>query len=128
MTEGYIVKDYGQRVKRYCQMLDLKDDAKLIEEYCHLHSEEQSWKEIQDGIHEVGILEMDIYRLKNHLVMIVETPLDFEWEPAMERLAALPRQSEWENLVEKYQQCKPRSTSNEKWKMMERMFHLYRWS
>ena len=30
MTEGYIQKVFGQRVKRYCQTLDLKADASLI--------------------------------------------------------------------------------------------------
>ena len=57
--------------------------------------------------------------------MIVETPVDFEWETAMAKLATLPRQAEWEQLVDKYQQCLPGGSSDDKWKMMERMFYLY---
>ena len=43
-------------------------------------------KEILAGIREVGILEMEIYILGTRLFMIVETPLDFDWDTAMERL------------------------------------------
>ena len=53
------------------------------------------WREIRDGIRAVGILEMEIYILDTSLFMIVETPLDFDWDEAMARLATLPRQAEW---------------------------------
>lgn len=125
MTEGFRVKEYGQPVKRYCQTMDLKDNPELIKEYRKRHSESESWKEILDGIREVGILEMEIYILGTRLFMIVETPLDFDWDTAMARLATLPRQQEWEEYMAKFQDCDPSSTSDEKWKMMDRMFHLY---
>lgn len=124
-TEGYSVKQYGQPVKRYCQMLDLKDDPELIAAYKKLHSEECHWKEIRDGIKEVGILEMEIYILENHLFMIVETPLDFDWDAAFAKLATLPRQDEWEAEVGKFQVCEEGATSDQKWRMMSRMFFLY---
>lgn len=57
--------------------------------------------------------------------MIVETPLDFDWNEAMSHLARLPRQAEWEDFVAAFQACPPGSTSAEKWQMMERMFYLY---
>ena len=125
MTQGYDVKDYGQRVKRYVQTMNLKDDPELIALYRKAHSKEENWKEIRDGIREVGILEMDIYLLGTRLVMIVETPLDFDWDSAMARLATLPRQAEWEDYVARFQQCAAGSTSDEKWQMMERIFRLY---
>lgn len=125
MTEGYVVKQYGQPVKRYCQTMDLKDNPELIAEYRKRHSEKEAWKEILDGIRQVGILEMEIYILGTRLVMIVETPIDFEWETAMEKLATLPRQQEWEEYMAIFQDCDPDATSDEKWQMMERMFHLY---
>ncbi len=37
-------------MKRYCQTLDLKEDEKLIEEYCHWHSPENIWPEIPAGL------------------------------------------------------------------------------
>ena len=125
MTEGYSVKEYGQAVKRYVQTMDLKDDPQLITEYRRRHSKEESWQEIRDGIREVGILDMQIFILGTRLVMIVETPLDFDWDSAMARLATLPRQQEWEDYMAMFQQCKEGATSDEKWQMMERMFYLY---
>jgi len=125
MTEGYRVREYHGPVKRYCQTLDLKDDPELIARYRRCHSREESWPEIREGIRQVGILEMEIYILGNRLFMIVETPLDFDWDEAMSRLATLPRQAEWEEFVAVFQACRPGSTSDEKWQMMERMFYLY---
>ena len=124
-TSGYICKEYGMPVKRYCQTMDLKNDPELIAKYKEAHDRYHSWPEIREGIKAVGILEMEIYILYNHLFMIVETPVDFDWESAMAKLATLPRQAEWEDYVAMFQQCKPGSTSDEKWQMMERMFYLY---
>lgn len=107
--------------------MDLKPDDTLIREYIHRHSKEESWPEILEGIREVGILEMEIYILGNRLFMIVDTPLDFDWESAMKRLAALPRQQEWEDFMAIFQQCNEGDTADDKWKMMERMFYLYDW-
>ena len=124
-TQGYQVKEYHQTVKRYCQTMDLRDNPELIAEYRRRHSREESWQEILDGIREVGILEMEIYILGTRLFMIVETPLDFDWDTAMARLATLPRQQEWEDYMAMFQQCAEGATSDEKWQMMERMFYLY---
>lgn len=111
--------------KRYVQMLDLPDNPQIIEAYRHWHSPEHHWKEIRDGIREVGILEMEIYILGTHLVMVVETPADFDWETAMNRLATLPRQAEWEAFMSTLQGCSETARSDEKWQMMEKMFYLY---
>ena len=125
MTEGYHVKEYGQPVKRYVQTMDLKDNPELSAEYKRRHSQAEAWPEILAGIREVGILDMQIFILGTRLVMIVETPVDFEWERAMARLATLPRQQEWEDYMAIFQQCADGATSDEKWQMMERMFYLY---
>ena len=123
--DGYKVQQYKCPVKRYCQTLDLKDNEALIAEYRKRHSEGEAWTEIIDGIREVGILEMEIYILGTRLFMIVETPLDFEWDEAMARLATLPRQAEWEDYMAEFQLVKAGMASAEKWLLMERMFHLY---
>jgi L-rhamnose mutarotase len=125
MTEGYLIKDYHGPVKRYVQTMDLKDEPALIARYRRAHSKEEAWQEILDGIRQVGILEMEVYIIGCRLVMIVEAPIDFEWENAMTRLAKLPRQEEWETFVAQFQRCDPSATSDEKWQMMERIFHLY---
>lgn len=113
------------KTKRYVQTLDLKDDPELISEYRKWHSEAYHWKEVVAGIRSVGILEMEIYILSNRMVMIVDTPEDFDWSSAMTRLSTLPRQAEWEAFVARLQGCDPNARSDEKWHMMERMFHLY---
>lgn len=122
---GYKQKQYSCLTKRYVQRLDLKSDEEAIRIYRKLHSEECHWKEIRDGIRDVGILEMEIYISDNHLVMVVEAPIDFDWDSSMAKLATLPRQLEWEELVGKFQNCSATDTSNEKWQMMNRMFYLY---
>ena len=106
--KGYPIKEHKQPVKRYCQTLDLKNEPKLIAEYRKMHSQGKIWPEIPAGIREV-----------------VETPFDFDWETAMKRLNTLPRQQEWEVFVSTFQQTASQASSNEKWKMMERIFHLY---
>lgn len=123
--EGYKVKEYDCLVKRYCQTLDLKDNPELITKYRECHSKEKSWAEVREGIRSVGILEMEIYILKNRLFMIVEAPLDFNWDVAMEHLSSLPRQAEWEEYVSIFQLCKPNVSSSQKWELMDRMFYLY---
>jgi L-rhamnose mutarotase len=123
--DGYPVQQYHGPVKRYCQTLDLRDNPELIAEYRRRHSQEHIWKEIPEGIREVGILEMEIYLLGTRLFMIVETPLDFDWDTAMARLGTLPRQAEWEDYMSEFQLVKAGMSSAEKWQLMERIFHLY---
>lgn len=122
---GYVQKLFGIKTKRYCQTLDLKNEPELIAAYKKLHEEGHVWREILYGIKEVGILEMEIYLLENRLFMIVETPEDFNWDESMAKLAKLPKQEEWEALTGKYQKTKDGATSSEKWRLMERIFHLY---
>lgn len=125
MKEGYQQKEYEKPIKRYVQCLELHDDPDMIATYRQLHSEESAWKEVLEGIKAVGILEMELYILDTHVVMIVDAPIDFDWQQAMDRLATLPRQAEWEASVASMQGCSQAARSDEKWQMMERMFHLY---
>ena len=125
-TAGYPQQTYAVPGCRYCQTLDLRDNPELIAEYRRLHSAEGIWPEIMAGIRAVGILEMEIYLLGTRLFMIVEAPADFDWDSAMQRLATQPRQAEWEALTAKYQLAGAGATSNEKWQLMERIFHLYK--
>lgn len=123
--KGYATKRFGQPTKRYVQTMDLNDDDELIVKYREAHDKEHFWDEIKRGIQSVGILEMELYILGRRLVMIVDAPIDFNWDNAMQRLATLPRQAEWERYVAQFQGCDADATSDEKWHMMERMFYLY---
>ena len=125
MTEGFKVQAYKQPVKRYVQTMTLKDNPDLIKRYMDAHRRENFWPEIKAGIREVGILEMEEYIVGDRVVLIVEAPLDFNWDEAMAKLARLPRQQEWEDYVALFQNCQKGETSDEKWRMMDRMFYLY---
>jgi L-rhamnose mutarotase len=93
--------------------MDLKSDDALIREYVLRHSQGKLWPEILEGIRSVGILEMEIYILGSRLFMIVETPLDFDWDSAMARLATMPRQQEWEDYMAIFQDCREGDTADE---------------
>ena len=123
--EGYQTKEFHGPIKRFCRTMELKNDTALITDYIKRHSKEEAWPEIRAGIRSVGILEMEIYIHDNRLFMVVETPIDFDWDTSMAKLAKLPRQQEWEDYMAVFQQCKEGDTAEEKWKMMKRIFHLY---
>jgi L-rhamnose mutarotase len=110
--------------KRYCKCLNLKNNPQLIEEYKKLHDIGMAWPEITSGMKEVGILDMEIYISGTNLFMIMDTKADFNHEQAMAKLAKLPRQSEWESLVSKYQQTSSETTAEQKWKLLERIYKM----
>ena len=109
-------------MKRFVKTLRLSDKKEDIAAYRKAHDE--IWPEIKAGIKEVGITSMELYLLGNLAVMIMETGDDVDVEAAMERLAGLPRQEEWEAFVGRYQECRPGDTSADKWHEMERIFAL----
>lgn len=121
---GYPTPTHLVKTKRYCQTLDLKNDPDLIQTYINRHSQAEAWPEILAGIRSVGILNMEIYLVDNRLFMVVDTPLDFDWDQAFTRLAGMPRQQEWEAYMSVFQQADPQATSSEKWKQMKRIFQL----
>ena len=45
-------------MKRYCQTLELRDDPEMVDKYVEAHA--HVWPEVQAGIREVGILDMQI--------------------------------------------------------------------
>lgn len=109
-------------MKRFCQTLTLIHDEEMIRRYVDAHA--HVWPEIQAGIREVGILDMQIYRLGCQLFMIMDTTDDFDFEADNARLAKLPRQAEWEAYVAQFQGCSPDAPSTAKWQLMERIFKL----
>lgn len=109
-------------MKRYCQTLTLVDDEAMIQKYCEAHA--QVWPEIQQGIREVGILDMQIYHFGRTLFMICDTVDGFDWDRDNARLATLPRQKEWEAYVAQFQGADPDAPSTDKWHLMEQIFQL----
>lgn len=109
---------------RFCKTLDLNNDPVLIENYKRIHSKENIWPEISQGMREVGILDMEIYLLGNRLFMIMDTVPDFDHDKAMKELASKPRQQEWETFVAQYQKTSSTATAEEKWTLMERIYKM----
>ena len=122
MEDGYIIRQHGEgAVRRYCRTLKLRS-PELAGLYRERHA--AVWPEITDGIRQVGILEMEIYMAGTLCFMIIEAPADLDLDAAMERLAGLPRQQEWEDFMSVFQEAEPGSTSADKWQPMERVFRL----
>lgn len=122
--KSYPIKKFDMPTRRYVRTLTLRDESK-IGEYCSRHTKELIWPEIIDGLKKVGVLEMEIYIRGTLLMMIVETPADFDWDSAMARLATMPRQQEWEDYMSELQEAETGASSSEKWQPMERMFYFY---
>ncbi len=125
LKDGYAVRKFAGETKRYCQTLDLRAHSELVAEYRRLHSREGVWPEILQGIRDSGVLEMEIYLRGTRLFMVVELPAEADWDSVMECMARQPRQKEWEALTAKYQEAQAGAKSDEKWRLMERIFHLY---
>ena len=107
---------------RYCLALDLKDDETLIHEYEKFH--QNVWPEIIDSIKDAGVIGMEIYRVSNHLFMIMETDENFSFERKNAMDNTNPKVQEWEELMWKYQQALPVAKPGEKWMLMNKIFDL----
>jgi L-rhamnose mutarotase len=107
---------------RYCLALDLQNDAALIAEYEDWHK--KVWPEIKKSIRDAGIVHMEIYRLGDRLIMILETSDDF----SLEKKAAMdlnnPIVRQWETLMSKYQRPFDWAKPGEKWMAMKKVFDL----
>ncbi len=107
---------------RYCLALDLKNDEKLIREYEAYHR--AVWPEIVDSIKDSGVETMQIYRVHNRLVMIIEVGDSFSFIKKREMDAKNPKVQEWETLMWNYQQALPKANPGEKWLLMDKIFEL----
>lgn len=121
LKQGYLKETAGTR-KRFCQFLSL--NPATLEEYRHWHDSRHIWPEIPEGIRKAGILDMEIFVIKDMAFMIIETPPDFDWDTAFGRLATFERQAEWEAFVGRFQNSGEGLRSEEKWQLVERIFSL----
>ncbi|MBF9254922.1 L-rhamnose mutarotase [Pontibacter sp. 172403-2] len=108
------------KMKRYCFVLDLKEDPDLIAEYEAYH--QAVWPEVLASMRDAGIELMEIYRWQNRLFMIMEVNDTFSFEQKAKRDAANSVVQEWEKLMWQYQQSLPGTAAGEKWQLMDRIF------
>lgn len=109
-------------MKKFCLALDLIDDPELIAEYEKYH--QNVWPEVKQSILDSGIINMEIYRIQNRLLMIVEADENFSFEAKNEADKNNLKVQEWEELMWKFQQHLPNSKPGEKWQLMDKIFSL----
>ncbi len=109
-------------LRRHCLALDLKDDPAVIAEYDRYHR--TVWPEILQSLREAGIDDMEIYRIENRLVMIIDVTERFTFEA--KQAADLKSQivQKWETLMGNFQQPLRSAKPGEKWLRMARVFSL----
>ena len=105
--------------KRYCLALDLKNEPDLIRKYEEHHK--KVWPEIIASIKTSGIEQMEIYRFRARLFMVMDVSDDFSFGKKGEMDRNNSKVQEWEELMWKYQQ--PLS-QGEKWVLLDKIFDL----
>lgn len=109
-------------LKRYYLALDLIEDPELISEYEELHK--KVWPEVIENIKRAGIAHMELYRVENRLVMVMDTNDTFSFERKSELDQSNEKVQEWEQLMWKYQKALPNSRPGEKWRLMDNVFSM----
>jgi L-rhamnose mutarotase len=109
---------------RHVLLLDLKDDAELIQDYERWHSAGAVPKAVIASIRSADIRSIEIYRSGNRLVMVMETGPAFD--PAAKAAAdrANPDVVAWEELMSRFQQPLAWTPEGEKWLAARRIFSL----
>ena len=107
--------------ERYCFALDLIDNEASIAEYEEHHR--NIWPEVVDSFHRAGIVNVELYRTGNRLMMMLETneQFSFEKKKAIDEADAVVQK--WEKLMSGYQKPLPWS-QGEKWVLMKPIYKL----
>jgi len=109
-------------MRRFCLMLDLKDDEALIAEYKRYHAD--VWPEVKASLVDAGIEEMEIFLAGTRLVMIIDVKDGFSFARKAAMDAANPKVQEWETIMAEFQQTLPLSTPEQKWVILDKVFQL----
>lgn len=108
----------------HCLALDLRDDPQLIAEYERWHRRDFIWPEVVKSIRDAGILDMQIFRTGNRLVMLMRVAPSFDANAKAAADAANERIQAWETLMSTFQQPLPWAGTGQKWVPMQRIFDL----
>ncbi|WAT16655.1 L-fucose mutarotase [Xanthomonas fragariae] len=111
-------------MRRLCYVLDLHDDPQLIAEYERWHQPTEVWPEVVASLRQAGILELEIFRSGDRLVMLMEVGAAYDPAAKAARDASDPRIQAWEDLMWRFQKALPGSAPGEKWREAERIFAL----
>lgn len=109
---------------RLCFALDLNDDPELIAQYEEWHRPGKVWPEIVESIRQSGIREMEIFRIADRLIMVIDAGEGFSLAAKAAADASNPRVQEWERLMWKFQKPLSQAKAGEKWLPAARIFRL----
>lgn len=109
----------GLSLHRFCFALDLVDNAELIAAYEQRHEPGGVWPEVLADIRAQGVVQMEIWRVATHMVMVVDAHEDFPRPRPAE-----PRVEEWEAQMSGYQKPLAVAEAGQKWLPMTRIFAL----
>jgi L-rhamnose mutarotase len=107
-----------------CLLLDLIDDAELIETYRQWHRPGGIPPAVAAAIRAAGIEEMELFHRDDRLVMIIRTTPDFDPQAKAASDAANPAVVSWETLMSRFQKPLRSAGPGEKWLPAERIFAL----
>jgi len=120
-----IVKYENDRTDmRHVLMLDLVDDPKKVARYEAWHAAGAVPRAVVRSIRAADVTAMEIYRLGDRLVMIMETGPGFSGEAKAAADAADPDVQAWETLMDGFQRPTPFARPGEKWTPAARIFSL----
>jgi len=110
-------------VKQFAQTILLKDDPAVIAAYEAHHA--AIWPEVAQGLREIGIERMVIWRSGRRLFMLMETVDGFDPARDFARYEdGQPRRQEWQRLMESFQEPVPEAKPGEWWAAMDEVFRL----
>jgi len=108
--------------RQMCFVLDLVNDAALIQEYCRMHEPGSVWPGVIDHIRAQGVETMEIWQHVDRLFMIIEAADDY---PRRDVPNAMSQDSDrWEAYMATFQRALPDAAPGEKWLPMRRIFAL----
>ncbi len=109
---------------KHYYVLDLKDDAALIERYKAWHAPGAVPAAINASMRDHGIAELEIFLAGNRMVMILTPGPDFDADTKAAFDAHSPDVQAWEKLMWDFQQALPFAEPGEKWVAMDRIYAL----
>ncbi len=103
-------------------VLDLVNDAALIQEYCRMHEPGSVWPGVIEHIRGQGVETMEIWQHTDRLFMIIKAADDYPRRGASD--AARQDSARWEAYMATFQRALPDAAAGEKWLPMRRIFAL----
>ena len=109
-------------MKYYGLTLNLRDDAKTIEEYKTYHR--AMWPEVEESLRRAGVLTLRIFLGARQLFMYMEAGDDFDPATYVSEYLREPRAAEWESLMQQMQEPVAYAKPGEWWTFLEPIYAL----